>query len=141
MGREQCDGHEIKFSGAYQYNQDLDLWDASCMLYMDSKFSNAQAFNGDEGPWDVSTIDTLFAAALRTDSAKQRGYLIVLKLVSLVSACSNVSSVMTGEYANALFFFVSCGFLSCPHPIGCTNSESSREWRLRTPAILPSRPP
>jgi len=88
-------GNELMYYCADHYSEDDE--DLTIMIVIYALFT--------------SIIGTLFAAALKSDSIKQRGYLIVLILVPLASACSNISSILSKEYAHGLFFFLSCVFL------------------------------
>jgi len=54
------------FSYAMQFNQDLDNWDTSNCMSMDSMFEGAHEFNGNITTWDVSVVtkmDTMFSQA------------------------------------------------------------------------------
>jgi surface protein len=47
------------FSGANNFNQDLDNWDVSQVSSMKRMFYNATSFNGDISSWDVSNVTNM----------------------------------------------------------------------------------
>jgi surface protein len=73
-------------TGTAKFNEDLDRWDMSAALTIDSMFFGASAFNGNVSSWDVSNVRS--ASFLFTDAIKFAGDLSLWDTSRLQTAFS-----------------------------------------------------